>query len=92
MDVETPVRLTEYARLKFRFFREHGVSLTVARVVEAVRQPEHIARAQRGRWVAQRGLDERHVLRVIYEEVGRERIVVTFYPARRSRYEPSHDI
>jgi len=32
-------------------------------------------------------LNKKHVLRVVYEKVGDRKLVVTFYPARRERYE-----
>ena len=37
--------------------------------------------------VAQRGITETHVLRVVYEESEDELVVVTFYPGRKDRYE-----
>jgi hypothetical protein len=86
------IRLTPYAKAKFIFLREHGFQLEEEDVRRTVVAPDRVSRARMGRWVAQRGLSERHVLRVIYEESPHERVVVTFYPARRSRYESTHEI
>ena len=61
-------------------------------IIRTVLEPEHVSRAHTGRWVAHRGLSDQHILRVIYEELPRERLVITFYPVRRSRYELTHDV
>ena len=86
------VRFTAYAKGKFIFLREHGFQVEEALVARTVQEPEHVSRGQMGRWVAQRGISEHHLLRVIYEEGPHERVVVTFYPARRNRYESAHEI
>jgi len=52
-----------------------------------VQKPEKVEAGYQGRKVAQRGITERHVLRVIYEEGSEDIRVVTFYPGKRSRYE-----
>jgi hypothetical protein len=39
------------------------------------------------RMIAQRRINERHVLRVIYRQEGEDLVVITFYPGRRERYE-----
>ncbi len=90
--MERPVRLTSYVRSKFVFLREHGFPVQERDVVQTVRHPERVMRARLGRWVAQRALDERHLLRVVYEDVRQVGVVITFYPARRSRYESAHEV
>jgi hypothetical protein len=90
--VDKPIRFTPYALAKFVFLREHGFRLEERDVIQTVGDPDRVSRARMGRWVAQRKLSERHVLRVIYEEEPQMRVVVTFYPARRSRYEFTHDV
>ncbi len=86
------VRFTAYAKGKFVFLREHGVQVDEALVIRTVQEPEHVSRGQQGWWVAQRQIDETHLLRVIYEDGPHEHVVVTFYPARRKRYESAHEI
>jgi len=41
----------------------------------------------KNRLIAQKGFDETHVLRVVYESVEKKFVVITVYPGRRSRYE-----
>ena len=86
------MRFTAYAKGKFIFLREHGFQVDEALVARTVQEPAHVSRGQMGRWVAQRRISEEYLLRVIYEEEPHERVVVTFYPARRSRYESAHAI
>ena len=90
--MEKPIRLTGYARGKFAFLRDHGFPIAEGAVHRTVREPEQVLRGRMGRFVAQCGLDERHLLRVVYEDLLHERLVITFYPARRSRYESPHDV
>ena len=86
------MRLTAYAKSKLVFLREHGFPVSEAAVVQTVRQPSGVSRGHGGRWVAQRPVSERHLLRVVYEDTAQEQVVVTIYPARRSRYESPHDV
>ena len=62
-----PIRFTAYARGKFVFLREHGFRLQEEDVRQTITEPDRVNRVRMGRWVAQRRLDERHLLRVIYE-------------------------
>ena len=56
-------------------------------VKEIVRAPGRVSSGYHGRIVAQSPLDEERLLRVVYEEKAGETIIITFYPARRARYE-----
>lgn len=87
-----PIRLTSYARAKFAFLRAHSFNVAIEDVQRTVLEPDRVSRARMGRWVAQTRVSERHLLRVIYEETPHERVVITFYPARRSRYESPHEV
>jgi hypothetical protein len=62
-------------------------SVTHEQVEETVRHPDRVDVGRKGRQVATRSLTERLVLRVVYREAEDAFEVVTFYPARRSRYE-----
>jgi hypothetical protein len=77
----------DYAQEKFALLRRHGFAVSKRHVRETVQKPEKVEAGYGGRKVAQRGITERHVLRVVYEEGPEDIRVVTFYPGRRSRYE-----
>lgn len=49
--------------------------------------PTKIDVGYKERLIAQKGFDDMHVLRVIYESRPEKLYVVTLYPGRRSRYE-----
>ena len=58
----------------------------MAQVERAVADPDKLI-PQVGKLVAQTRISDTHVLRVVYREEGDERVVITFYPGRRTRYE-----
>ena len=79
----------DHAEEKFGILRKHGFVVSKRQVRETVQKPEKVEEGYSGRKVAQRGITERHVLRVVYEEGTEEVRIVTFYPGRRIRYEGS---
>lgn len=81
------IRFSQHALLKFEVLEAHGLSLEEELVVNTVLNPATVLQGYGGRKIAQGPLDERRVLRVVYEERGDDIIVVTFYPGRRERYE-----
>lgn len=77
---------TPHAELKFKILEEHGVKITKSQVKGTVLRPDRVTKGRKGRLIAQKIMDEEHLLRVIYEE--KENIeIITFYPTRRKRYE-----
>jgi len=61
--------------------------VTPGQVADTVLNPEKVIAQPGGRFIAQKRITERHVLRVVYREEGETRVVITFYPGRRERYE-----
>lgn len=82
-----PVRFTRHAQQKFTDLARAGFTVTEAQVLDAMNHPESVDRTVDPP-VAQKAIGERHVLRVVFVEDEREIRIVTFYPARRRRYEP----
>ncbi|MCZ7540133.1 MAG: hypothetical protein M5U29_09500 [Anaerolineae bacterium] len=56
-------------------------------MLEALRNPERVDIALDPP-VAQKAISDRHLIRVVFVEDEDEVRIVTFYPARRARYEP----
>jgi hypothetical protein len=83
---EKPVRFTEHAEQKFDDLAELGFYVTSEQVVDVVLHPDDIDRNTYPP-IAQKAVSQRHVLRVVYIEDSEGVLVVTFYPARRGRYE-----
>ncbi|MBL7073655.1 DUF4258 domain-containing protein [candidate division KSB1 bacterium] len=78
---------TRHARNKFDILKRHGFEVTPDQVEETVLNPEKVIPQPGGRFIAQKGITERHVLRAVYREEEETRKVITFYPGRRERYE-----
>ena len=78
---------TDHAMVKFEALAALGIQLDERMVADAVRNPMSVSHGYGSRMVAQVGLDDEKVLRVVYEQIDEEIIIVTFYPGRRSRYE-----
>ena len=81
------ISYTDHAERKFELLKRHGVILSKSMVERTVKHPEEVVASLKNRKVAQAGLDSRHLLRVIYEERDGNIVIITFYPARRERYE-----
>jgi len=81
------VEFTDHATRKFEVLRRLGFSVSMRQVVRVVDSPERVDVGWKGRFIASAKLNREYVLRVVYEKVGDRKLVVTFYPARRERYE-----
>ncbi|MFY9484664.1 MAG: DUF4258 domain-containing protein [Patescibacteria group bacterium] len=78
---------TKHAREKFKVLKAHKFSVTRSKVMKTLRDPDHIDRSRFPILIAERGFDEQRVLRVVYKREGNDITVITFYPAKRGRYE-----
>lgn len=85
--MQKKIIFSHHAQLKFRILRQHGVHFTEAQIENAINNPDIVLEAEKSRKIAQRALDAKHVIRVIFEVKNSSVIIITFYPARRSRYE-----
>jgi hypothetical protein len=80
------IRFTEHANEKLKILRRHGTRLTRKSVEDTVRRPDRVVQGLGERQIAERSLDETHVLRVVFIRQGANLLVITMYPARRGRY------
>ncbi len=80
------VRFTQHAREKFDILARHKFMVTEAQIIDALTSPDKIE-TDREPYVAQKAFDEKHVLRVVFRTEGNDKIVITFYPGRKQRYE-----
>jgi len=81
------VNFTNHARLKIDLLKKHGVEIEEDFIKKMVIEPDNIEKGYKGRLIAQKELDEDHVLRVVYEEEADKIIIITLYPGRKKRYE-----
>ncbi|MBI3363163.1 MAG: DUF4258 domain-containing protein [Chloroflexi bacterium] len=80
------IRFSRHAREKFEILARHKFVVTEAQVIDTLNSPDKVE-TDRDPPVAQKTFDERHVLRVVFRVEGEDKVVVTFYPVRRQRYE-----
>ena len=78
---------TKHAERKFAILARHGFRVTRDLVVLTIEDPELVDDNRSPLLIAQRQIDTRHVLRVVYREENDDQVVITFYPGRRSQYE-----
>ncbi len=83
----TDIEFSPHSLLKIEILRSHGMDVSKEIVENVVRTPDRIDKGYKERLIAQKGFDDTHVLRVIYETLPDKIYVVTVYPGRRSRYE-----
>ena len=83
------IQFTNHARQKTSILERHGFRITEADIINVLERPESTRVGHSNREIAQAPIDERHVLRVVYEKDGETKRVITFYPSRRERYEKS---
>jgi len=81
------IEFTNHAREKFIILSRHNFLIDEEHVFQAVIQPTKVEPSRKDRFVAEKALDDTHLLRVIYEAREDRIVIVTFYPARRCRYE-----
>ncbi|MBN1966113.1 MAG: DUF4258 domain-containing protein [Anaerolineae bacterium] len=82
-----PIRFTRHAEQKFEDLAQVGFVVTREQVLDTVLDPEYVY-VEVDPPIAQKAISDRHWLRVVFVEAGDEIRIVTFYPARRTRYEP----
>jgi uncharacterized DUF497 family protein len=85
--VKKKIEFTNHAKLKFEILKKHGVHFTKSQIEETVTNPEKVTEAEKSRQIAQKAFNSEHLIRVIFEESKNSVTIITFYPARRSRYE-----
>ncbi len=81
------IEFSQHSLLKIEILKSHGVDVSKDIIEDIVRNPDKIEVGYKERLIAQKGFDEAHVLRVVYEEFPDKKYVVIVYPGRRSRYE-----
>ncbi len=79
---------TNHAKVKFKILERHGFNITEAQIKRVIENPASKIHGRNDRLIVQRPFDDTHMIRVICEIEENDNIkVVTFYPARRERYE-----
>ncbi|NES21527.1 MAG: DUF4258 domain-containing protein [Symploca sp. SIO3E6] len=81
------IRFSEHSQLKIDILASHGITIKPEFIIETVRFPDKLESGEEGKQIAQKQLDEKRILRVVYREFKAFILIITLYPGRRSRYE-----
>jgi hypothetical protein len=77
---------TKHANEKFKVLKRHKFTVLRRQILDAVKHPDSIDYSRVPLLIAQKQIDKRHVLRVVYKkEIGVIKII-TFYPGRTKQY------
>jgi hypothetical protein len=83
------IEYSQHSLDKIEILKKHGVDISKEMIEETVIEPEKVVEGYKNRIIAQKTLDENHVLRVVYEKNNDDIFVVTIYPGRSTRYDKS---
>ncbi len=67
--------------------RRHGIYVDKNLIEDIVRDSEKPVQGYKNRLIAQKKINETHVMRVVYEELNNIIEIVTVYPGRINRYD-----
>ena len=71
----------------FAILRNHGFYVSKDTILLALEKHDKVEYGYKERKIAQKVMNESHVIRVVFEETRDMVRVITFYPGRRVRYE-----
>jgi len=77
---------SKHAEWKFEVLRRHSIIVEEKTVKDVVIKPDRLYKGQKETMIAQKVLDEEHLIRVVYTKKDNDIRVITFYPVRRERY------
>jgi len=78
---------TDHAKVKFKILKRHGFKVSEKQIRDIVEKPDTKSKGRKDRFIVQGPVDDTHVIRVILEIESNNIKIITFYPARRERYE-----
>lgn len=84
--MEKEIRWSDHAKLKLKILKQRNLEISSEKVIETIRSPDTTF-IESEKAIAQAKFDERLVLRVVYREFNAFILIITLYPAKRSRYE-----
>lgn len=79
------IRLTRHAKDKLVFVRRYGFNVDEATIKETVANPSRIDRRD-NQILALKPLTREMAIRVVYELINDNIVVITFYPVKRKRF------
>jgi len=84
---ERPIRITDHALQRLEQERERGFDVSKELSIEILMRPFQVVPARDSRMFAQSPIDDRHLLRVLFEEENEGLVIITVYIGARRQYE-----
>lgn len=81
------IRFTNHALNEIREERERGFDVSEELAMEILLRPAQLVPARDSRMFAQSPIDDRHLLRVLFEEENEGLVIITVYIGVRQQYE-----
>ena len=72
---------------KIKILNKHGFQINKKMAVDIMKNPDKITNSYKNRKIAQKIINNRYFIRVIFMEYLGSKRIITFYPVKRSRYE-----
>ena len=85
--MEKSIIFSKHAEYKLSLLRRHGFNFSKKEIEEIVQNPARVRSGYVGRKIAEQVISERHLFRVVFEDLPRQLKIITMYPSRRGRYE-----
>ena len=81
------IEFSIHSLIKIEILKSHGMIISKEFVEDIIRNPDKLCPGYKDRLIAQKKVDDEHVVRAVHEKKSEKIFVVTIYPGRRSRYE-----
>jgi len=82
------IQFSQHSLDKIKILKKHGIIVNKELIRKIVLKPQQLEEGYKERFVSQGNFDKSRVLRVVYEELNKDKIlVITLYPGRKERYE-----
>ncbi len=78
---------SDHAIAKIEILRRHGIYVDKETIESIITDPEKLEFGYMNRLIAQRKTDNKHVLRIVYEEKNNYVLIITIYPGKIKRYD-----
>ena len=85
--IMSEIKFSKHALVKLEILARDNPSINKEFVIEVIQNPDHIESLDKRKLAAQKRLNEKLLLRVIYRQYDGLILVITLYPGKRSRYE-----
>ena len=76
---------TKHAEEKFRILKEQGFVVKKKMVEKVINSPDAVDYSQSPLLIAQKSIDEKHILKVVFKKENGIIKIITFYPMRKKK-------